>query len=102
MGRYLDVREKAVRNLVKQKETLKNMGRKHAYRRNIEKRPTLEENLHKWILEQRKVGRSVSIVKIRLQAKLMAKDTDIQDFKGSVNWACRFMCRVPSRTDTQK
>ena len=67
------------------------MGRKRANRRGIEKWPTLEENLYKWILEQRKVGRSVSTVKIRLQAKLLAKEMDLKDFKGGVNWAYHFM-----------
>lgn len=92
-GRYFEVDEKAVRNWRKQKDLLKKLGKKRTNRHGIIKWPALEESLHSWVLDQRKLGRSVSTVKIRLQAKRMADEMKIVDFKGGINWTFRFMKR---------
>ncbi|GFX40980.1 pogo transposable element with KRAB [Trichonephila clavipes] len=61
-----------------------------------------EENLLRRVLDQRNAGRSISTVKIRLQAKSMVEEMQITDFKGGINWVYRFMgrknLRVRSRT----
>ncbi|KFM61528.1 Pogo transposable element with KRAB, partial [Stegodyphus mimosarum] len=101
-GRYFEVDEKAVRNWRKQKDVLKSMGRKRSNRHGKVKWTALEENLLRWVLDQRNAGRSISTVKIRLRAKSMAEDMQITDFKGGINWVYRFMrrknLRVRSRT----
>ncbi|GFX57594.1 pogo transposable element with KRAB [Trichonephila clavipes] len=65
-GRYFEVDEKAVRNWSKQKDVLKSMGRKRSNRHGKVKWPGLEENLLRWVLNQRNAGRSISTVKIHL------------------------------------
>ncbi|GFY30662.1 pogo transposable element with KRAB [Trichonephila clavipes] len=101
-GHYFEVDEKAVRNWHKQKDVLKSMGRKRSNRHRKVKWPALEENLLRWALDQRNVGRSISTVKIRLRAKSMAEEMQITDFKGGINWVYRFIhrknLRVRSRT----
>ncbi|GFX56413.1 pogo transposable element with KRAB [Trichonephila clavipes] len=78
------------------------MGRKRSNQHGKVKWPALEENLLRWILDQRNAGRSISTVKIRLRAKSMAEEMQIKDFKGGINWVYRFMrrknLRVRSRT----
>ena len=83
-GRYFEVDKKAIRNWRKQKDSLMKMGRKRSNRLGIVKWPVLEKNLHSWVLEQKNNGRSVSTVKIHLQASI-ANDMKIPDFKGGVN-----------------
>ena len=55
--------------------------------------PVLEENLRKWIVEQRAAGHGLSTVQIRLKAKSMAKESEINDFGGGPSWCFRFMRR---------
>ncbi|KAF8774264.1 Pogo transposable element with KRAB domain like protein [Argiope bruennichi] len=101
-GRYFEVEEKAVRNWRKQKDVLKSMGRKLSNRHGKVKWPALEENLLRWVLDQRNARRSISTVKIRLRAKSMADEMQITDFKGEINWVYRFIrrknLRIRSRT----
>ncbi|GFX13739.1 pogo transposable element with KRAB [Trichonephila clavipes] len=101
-GRYFEVDEKAVRNWRKQKDVIKSMGRKRSNRHGKVKCPALEENLLRWVCDQRNARRSISTVKIRLQAKSMAEEMQITHFKGGINWVYRFMgrknLRVRSRT----
>jgi transposase-like protein len=101
-GSYFEVDEKAVRNWRKQKDVLKSMGRKRSNRHGKVKWPALEENLLRWVLDQRNAGHSISTVKIRLRAKSMAEEMQITDFKGGINWVYHFMrrknLRVRSRT----
>ncbi|GFV36856.1 pogo transposable element with KRAB [Trichonephila clavipes] len=92
-GRYFEVDEKAVRNWRKQKDVLKSMGRKQSNRHGKVKWPAAEENLLRWVLDQRNAGRSISTVKIRLRAKSMAEEMQITDIKGGINWVYRFMRR---------
>ncbi|GFW46639.1 pogo transposable element with KRAB [Trichonephila clavipes] len=102
VGRYFEVDEKAVRNWRKQTDVLKSMGRKRSNRHGKVKWPALKENLLRWVLDQRNARHSISTVKIRLQAKSMAEEMQITDFKGGINWVYRFMrrknLRVRSRT----
>ncbi|GFW52066.1 pogo transposable element with KRAB [Trichonephila clavipes] len=57
------------------------MGRKRSNRHGKVKWPALEENLLRWVLDQRNAGCSISTVKIRLRAKSMAEEMQITDFK---------------------
>ncbi|GFV08977.1 pogo transposable element with KRAB domain [Trichonephila clavipes] len=101
-GLYFEVDEKAVRNWRKQKDVLKSTKRKRSNWHGKVKWPALEENLLRWVLDQRNAGSSISTVKIRLRAKSMAEEMQITDFKGGINWVYRFMrrknLRVRSRT----
>ncbi|GFV99058.1 anaphase-promoting complex subunit 1 [Trichonephila clavipes] len=101
-GRYFEVDEKAVRNWRKQRDVLKSMGRKRSNRHGKVKWPALEENLLRWVLDQRNARCSISTVKIRLRAKSMAEEMQIMNFKGRINWVYHFMrhknLRVRSRT----
>ncbi|GFW49473.1 pogo transposable element with KRAB [Trichonephila clavipes] len=101
-GRYFEVDEKAVRNWCKQKDVLKCMGRKRSNQHRKVKWPALEENLLRWVLDQRNAGRSISTVKIHLRAKSTAEEMQITDFKGGIDLVYRFMrsknLRVCSRT----
>ncbi|GFW43466.1 pogo transposable element with KRAB [Trichonephila clavipes] len=78
------------------------MGRKRSNRHGKVKWPALEENLLRWVLDQRNAGRSISTDKIRLRVKSMAEEMQIMDFKGGINWVYCFMhrknLRVCSRT----
>ncbi|KFM63136.1 hypothetical protein X975_20270, partial [Stegodyphus mimosarum] len=65
-GRYFEVDKKAVKSWRKQKDVLKSMGRKRSNRHEKVKRTALEENLLRWVLDERNAGRSISTVKIYL------------------------------------
>ena len=69
VGCYFDVVKKAVRNWFKQKQSLKNLGRKQSNHCGKLKWPALKGNLYSWVFEQRKLGHSALTVKIYLQAK---------------------------------
>ncbi|GFW78532.1 pogo transposable element with KRAB [Trichonephila clavipes] len=58
------------------------MGRKRSNQHGKVKWPALEENLLRWILDQRNAGRSISTVKIRLRAKSMARRDADKGFQG--------------------
>uniref|UniRef100_A0A8C3V4W3 HTH CENPB-type domain-containing protein n=1 Tax=Catharus ustulatus TaxID=91951 RepID=A0A8C3V4W3_CATUS len=53
----------------------------------------LEDRLYHWISERRAVGRSLSTVAIRIQAKAIANQLHIEEFKAGVSWCFRFMKR---------
>ncbi len=55
--------------------------------------PELEQDLKKWIIEERTKGRKVSTVIIRVKAAEMANQRKIAEFKGSSQWCARFMKR---------
>ncbi|KAF4803681.1 hypothetical protein TURU_013894 [Turdus rufiventris] len=55
--------------------------------------PGLEDGLHLWISEQRAAGRSLSTVTIRIQAKTIANELHIEEFKAGPSWCFCFMKR---------
>ena len=55
--------------------------------------PHLEDRIEQWVIEQRTASRSVSTVSIRLKAKALAGELDINDFQGTPSWCFRFMKR---------
>ncbi len=55
--------------------------------------PQLEDKIEQWVIEQRTAGRSVSTVSIRLKATAVARDMNINDFRGGPSWCFLFMKR---------
>ena len=53
----------------------------------------MEDRIEQWVIEQRTVSRSVITVSIRLKAKALARELDINDFQGTPSWCFRFMKR---------
>uniref|UniRef100_A0A8C3U480 HTH CENPB-type domain-containing protein n=1 Tax=Catharus ustulatus TaxID=91951 RepID=A0A8C3U480_CATUS len=53
--------------------------------------PGLEDRLYHWISEQRAAGRSLSTVAIWIQAKAIANQLHIEEFKARVSWCFCFM-----------
>ena len=66
---------------------------KKANRRLEARWPELEERVHRWVLEQRTVGRGSSTVQLRLHALLLAKEMNINNSAGGPSWCYRFMQR---------
>lgn len=94
-ARELNVDEKRIREWRKQESVLKEMPReKRAQRRGPEAHwPDLENELCSWIENQRKNGRSLSTVLIRIKAKQMADEKGYDDFLGGPSWCNRFFKR---------
>lgn len=93
-GRIFSVDESNIRLWRKNKAKLQNMDRKRrAVRRGHASWPALENELHSWILNQRKSGLSVSTVRIRSQARIIATEMNIENFEGGATWCYRFMKR---------
>ena len=57
------------------------------------KYPELETKLHEWVLIQRGQELQVSVIRIRLQAHIIAKEMKIEGFVWSSQWADNFMKR---------
>lgn len=93
-AREYEIDEKCIRRWRQQKNVLKHMPKqKRARRGGAVAFPSLETNLEKWIDEQREKGLPVSTVRIRLQAKTMAQQMGLENFKGGPSWCSRFMSR---------
>lgn len=93
-GREFEVDERCVRRWRGEKEQLREMPQqKRARRSGTARWPNLEKDLVEWIKGQRSKGLAVSTTKIRLQAKLWAREQKIDDFKGGPCWCYRFMKR---------
>ncbi|XP_054709435.1 uncharacterized protein LOC129219140 [Uloborus diversus] len=94
-ARELNVDEKRIREWRKQKDVLMQTPReKRAQRRGpAAKWKDLESELFQWIGDERKNGRSLSTVLIRIKAKQMAKEKGLDDFKGGPSWCSRFFKR---------
>ena len=93
-ARELDVDERCIRRWRSEKSDLENMPKmKRAKRSGTAHWPQLEDVLEKWFLDQREKGLSVSTVKIRLQARIIAANMGISNFNGNPNWCFRFMMR---------
>lgn len=93
-AREFGIDERNVRRWRSEKESLEKMPKlKRARRRGTVCYPFLEASLENWIKEQRDKGLPVSTVRIRLQAKLIAQQLGLENFKGGSNWCYRFMKR---------
>lgn len=93
-GREFGVDERCVRRWRSEKESLLKMPKTKRSRRSGKPAwPELETNLEKWILSQRDKGLPVSTVKVRLQAKMIAANMGMNEFKAGTNWCFRFMKR---------
>lgn len=86
--------ESNIRRWRKQKSVIKAMNPKKRCRRfRKEFWPELESQLKTWIISRRSENRRVSTTGIRLKAKELAKNLNINDFKGSKCWCFLFMKR---------
>ena len=93
-ARKYGVSEKLVRDWRKAREKLSKMPKaKCADRGRACSWPNLEENLKKWILDQRQSGFIVTRNAIRLKAKTLAKAEKLTEFQASASWCTRFMNR---------
>lgn len=93
-GREFGVDERCVRRWRSEKSVLEKMPKaKKARRSGVVAWPNLESNLAKWVREQRINSIPVSTVQIRLQARILATNMGINNFKGGPNWCFRFMAR---------
>lgn len=93
-AREFSVDERCIRRWRSDKDVLALMPKtKRARRNGTIAWPALEDNLEEWIKEQRGKGLSISTVKIRMQAKLIAGQMGISNFIGGPNWCFRFMKR---------
>lgn len=92
--RKFGVNEKLVRDWRKAKDALKAMKKTKKANRGLKPRwPQLEEQVHKWVLEQRSAGRGLTKEQLRLHAKVVATAMNISDFAGGPSWCNRFMQR---------
>lgn len=66
---------------------------KRSFRGTKARWPQLEDKIEQRVIEQRTAGRSVSTVSIRLKATAVARDMQINDFRGGHSWCFRFMKR---------
>uniref|UniRef100_A0A8C3UCV9 Pogo transposable element with KRAB domain n=1 Tax=Catharus ustulatus TaxID=91951 RepID=A0A8C3UCV9_CATUS len=81
-ARAFHVNECMVRRWRQQEDELRLARKtKKSFRRRRAQWPELEERLYQWISERRAAGRSVSTVAIRVQAKAIAKQLHIEEFK---------------------
>lgn len=93
-ARKYNVNEKLVRDWRKNADKLSQMPKsKCADRGKTCQWPELENELVTWIEDQRKSGYIVTRNMIRLRALSIAKNMNIVDFKGTVNWVSRFLKR---------
>ena len=66
---------------------------KKSFRGHKARWPQLEDRLEQWISEQRTACRSFSTVAVWIQAKVIANEMGMQDFKAGPSWCFRFMKR---------
>ena len=93
-SREFCVNEKLVRDWRRQVEKLKCMPKnKCADRGKRCQWPDLEENLVKWIEDQRRSGYIVTWNLIRIKAKAMASDQQMSNFQATNSWCTRFLRR---------
>ncbi|KAJ0000467.1 hypothetical protein NQD34_012309 [Periophthalmus magnuspinnatus] len=92
--RKFRVNEKLVRNWRKAEVNLISMKKTKKANRGLKARwPELEEQLHKWVLEQRTAGTGFSTAQLGVQAQVIAKEMNINGFTGGRSWCTRFMQR---------
>lgn len=102
-AREFNVKESMVRKWRKQQDALCQVKKtKQSFRGNKARWPQLEDQLEQWVVEQRAASRSVSTVTIRMKAKALAQELNINEFRGGPSWCFRFMKRrhLSIRTQT--
>ena len=93
-AREFNINESMVRNWRKQEDDLRQVKKTtQSFRGNNARWPLLEDKIEQWVIEQRAAGRSVSTVSIRIKATALARDMNINDFRGGPSWCFRFMKR---------
>lgn len=93
-GRNFLVGESSVREWRKDELVLKMIQpTKRAVRGRKEYYPEIEEALKNWVLEKRSKGFKVSTIEIKLQALLISKILECNNFKASNQWCNNFMNR---------
>ncbi|XP_027891620.1 uncharacterized protein LOC114155757 isoform X2 [Xiphophorus couchianus] len=90
----LGVNESMIRRWRQQEVELNKCQKtRKAFRGNESRWPELEDALEDWVKTQRAGGRGVSTVQIRLNAKSIARQMNIDNFNGGPSWCFRFMRR---------
>lgn len=93
-AKKFNINESMVRKWRKLENELRQVKKtKLSFRGNKARWPQLEDQLEQWVIEQRTAGRSVSTVTIRLKAKTIAQDLQIENFQGGPSWCFCFMKR---------
>ncbi|KAF4804705.1 hypothetical protein TURU_006011 [Turdus rufiventris] len=91
-AREFSINESMVRKWRMQEDKLRLIRKtKKSFRCNKARWPGLEDRLDRWISEQRAAGRSLSTVAIRIQAKAIANELHIKEFKAGPSWCFCFM-----------
>lgn len=85
--------EKMIRQWRKQEEELSEFGNKtkHNLRQVPAKWPQLEKDLCTWIMEHRNMGIAVTTKMIIIEARKLATNMGVEDFKGTASWCFRFI-----------
>lgn len=93
-AREFNINESMVRKWRKQEDDLRQVKKtKQSFRGNKARWPQLENKLEQWVVEQRAASRSVSTVTIRMKATSLARDMNIDEFRGGPSWCFRLMKR---------
>ncbi|XP_032912976.1 activating transcription factor 7-interacting protein 1 isoform X3 [Catharus ustulatus] len=93
-AREFNINESMVRNWRKQEDNLRLVKKtKKRFSGRKARWPQIENRLNQWILEQRAAGRSFSTVAIQIQAKAIAHEMNISEFKAAPSWCFRFKKR---------
>ena len=91
-GRYFLVSDSSVREWRKDEISLKSIHpMKRAIRGKKEYYPELEEALKSWIIQKRSKSFKVSTVEIKLQALVISKSYEYNNFKASNQWCSNFL-----------
>lgn len=93
--RLFDIVESNIRLWKKNKEKFEKCGNREqrTFRHRNTFWPSLEDELHRWIITEREKGAAISNIRIRLKAKAMAQEMKIENFLGGSTWCYRFMRR---------
>ena len=93
-GREFNINESVVRSWRRCKPVLKTLStHRRALRTGTPVWPEMEINLKKWVVSERRQSRRVRTFDIILKAREMAKEAEMANFKGTLEWCQRFMRR---------
>eukprot|EP01133_Synstelium_polycarpum_P028940 gene28940-35273_t len=93
-GRFFSVDKSMISRWRKDKDVLAGSERnRRAQRHGTVKWPQLETRLKDWVQQQRANKHQISTVRIRLEAKRMALELGLFDFRGGIAWCFKFMKR---------
>ena len=89
-----DINETVIQRWIAKEHVIKAMNpNRKALRGGNAKYPELETKLHEWVIIQRGQQLQVSVIRIRLQAHVIAKEMKIEGFVGNSQWGDNFMKR---------